>query len=73
MEGADHFCKTAEAKILIGDVFGDTEFRETEAFMKMTKEFPVKRRIIITRCEEHVIDISAGPIEVIPARKRLLS
>lgn len=52
---------------------GDTEIRETEAFVKMAKEFPVQRRIIITRSEERVIDSAAGPIEVIPAWKWLLT
>lgn len=51
----------------------DTEIRETRAFEKMAKEFPVERRIIITRGEERVIDPEVGPIEVIPAWKWLLS
>lgn len=51
----------------------DTEILKTQAFVKMAKEFPVQRRIIITRGEERVIDSEVGPIEVIPAWKWLLS
>ena len=51
----------------------ETEILKTRAFEKMAKEFPVERRVIITRSEERVIDSAAGPIEVIPAWKWLLS
>lgn len=51
----------------------DTESRETQAFVKMAKEFSVERHILITRSEERVIESEVGPIEVIPAWKWLLS
>ena len=52
---------------------GDTESRETQAFVKMAKEFPVQRRVIITRSEERIVHSAAGPVEVIPAWQWVLS
>lgn len=50
----------------------ETMAREIRAFERLSKEFSVTRRVIVTLEEEGTLDSKVGPIEVIPACKFLL-
>ena len=51
----------------------DTLQRELDAFRKMQKEIPLKRRIIVTMEEERTIETEFGPVVVVPVWKWLLA
>ena len=51
----------------------DTLQRELDAFRKMQKEIPLKRRIIVTMEEERTIETEFGPVIVVPVWKWLLT
>jgi len=70
----DFYIPDEELAIQVSYSLRDEEARkrEVEAFQKLPKRLPCKRRIIVTFDEEESITDSFGNIEVIPAWKWLL-